>query len=576
MPTNHEVLPGDGLPTPETVRPGDTIMLLPGTHAQPLVVSGLRGTLNAPITITAALGAIVTGTMDEEQARLFLNAEATRRQEGGYYPAPGHLGDLAALTIRNCQFVIVQSLALFQCWPTALYIDDSRFVAVRDCRIEGATIAIGINGLDTRFILIEGNDWLQDISPHHDLWNKIPWRAVHGAIADGSGPVEDTDQRHFDGDFLRCWDIAGDMTVRGNRVSDAFNGIHVFNRTDELAPGRNPTAELFNRRRRAAANILVEDNFFQRVRDNVIEPEDHAWNWVVRRNLMLDCYLPFSLELHRAGWITIYANQALALHPPLFGIAGAARTEFAMFKTGGLQRNEGPINVLFNSFGFLPDQRYFRRGFYAKFGHYNNAVDYLGGTTRFFGSRGRDLGPGLALSADNPLADELAVEEKRFTRRWDGTMEGSELLSEHARALLNLTIKMDGDMVHDDAFPGGGAKRHYVELGYRLGDASLGQSPQFDVDPTNLPEHPEQIDLRPGNRQAIGSSVAVTIALHNGDAHTVPAGLDRGAYQSSQKGREAMNALDAAFGFIPDFSWTGRVERRPLPPASDPNGELTV
>lgn len=576
MRRSHEIQPGKGLPGPQSVRPGDSIVLLPGTHSDPLMLAGLRGTKANPITLTCAAEAIVSGPMEEEESRLFLNDEARRRQAGGYYPAVGHLGDLAALTLRDCQFVIVQSLALFDCWPAAIYVDDCRHIAVRDCRIEGSTIAIGVNGPDTRFILIEGNDWRQDMSRDHRMWNRTKWRDIHGALADGNGPVKDGDQRHWDGDFVRCWDIAGDMTIRANKVSDAFNGIHTFNRVDQHVSGRGAKQAPFNRERRSTANVLIEDNLFVRVRDNVVEPEEYAWNWVVRRNRMLDCYLPFSLELDRAGWITIYANQAVAARPYGSELTKPERENFAMFKTGGLQDNEGPINVMFNSFAFNKKQRYFRKGAYSQFGHYNNAVDYRDGTKRFFGSGGRKKSIGIDTSGNAPpLAAEIAQEQtdKRFTRRWNGHMGLGQDLSPEDRALTDLGIAMDGDIVNDDAFPNDSGKSIYRGVGYPLGPSALGQSPRFADDPSGLPEEPEEIDLRPRNPLALNSSVAVTIEFHNGLSHQIPAGLDRGASQSSVKGQKAMAALDAAFEFIPDFTWAGQVSRQP-PPASRSEADL--
>ena len=59
------------------------------------------------------------------------------------------------------------------------------------------------------------------------------------------------DQRHFDGDFFRAWDIAGNVTIRNNTIRDAFNGIHFFNRVDLLDHGVTGDPLLFNGHRRS-------------------------------------------------------------------------------------------------------------------------------------------------------------------------------------------------------------------------------------------------------------------------------------------------------------------------------------
>ena len=158
----------------------------------------------------------------------------------------------------------------------------------------------------------------QDVSSDHRMWNSIPWKAIHGSRDNSGEKVDpDNDFRAWDGDFFRAWDVAGNIIIRDNRISDAFNAIHFFNRIDELAPGVDPKGLKYNGGRRASANILIENNTFTRIRDNAIEPEDYAWNWVVRHNVFADCYRPFSLELQRAGWFYIYGNYGWVTTSPV-------------------------------------------------------------------------------------------------------------------------------------------------------------------------------------------------------------------------------------------------------------------
>ncbi|MEL7228286.1 MAG: hypothetical protein AAGK38_00040 [Pseudomonadota bacterium] len=591
-----DMKPGMAVPLSNGIKPGDTIVLEPGIHENPLYFAGLRGTQERPIIIQAGKGmtpARLTGPICQNVAKDIANREAARRQEGGYYPAPGFLGDLAALTLRDCQYVVVQGLYFDQCWLSAIYIDDCRFIAVRDCRIEGSMNAFGINGPDTRHILIEHNHWRQDMSDDHDIWNNVPWSAIHGSLANSKREVDPKrDVRHFDGDFVRCWDIAGDLLVRDNDVEDAFNGVHTFNDVDELAPGVEAPATQFNRRRRSTANVLIEDNRFTRIRDNVIEPEDHAWNWVVRRNTFVDCLVPLSLELHRAGWLYIYANQFASFHKPSQTVPKDWKDEsnrdgFAIFKTGGLQRNEGDIYFMFNSITLPTNARYFRRGFLGRLQHRNNAISFEGGKGRFFGKNGLEQGAGLVLyHKDGPFGAIFAQERRRFTRRWDGALITDPHAPDDLKALANLHISMEGDVIFDRNFDRQAKSgRTYEQVGYPVGNTvkfdDLGFPGQGD-----FPFKVKDLKLEGARTVLSGKAIAMTVELPGlrqaapdvRKRHEVPAGMDVGAVQVSSTGLQGMEALDGAFGFIPNFDWVERVKRQDRP-ASQPlsaSGAATV
>ncbi len=551
--TNGRVVPGD-------IVAGDFVDFASGHHSDPLVLAGLRGTAARPIVVRAGDDTTrITGPLDKATARTFLRDEATRRAAGGHYPAVGHLGDLAALTLRDCHYVIVEGIHFRDTWPTALYIDDCRYIAVRDCRFEGATIGIGLNGTDTRNVLIEGNAFRQDMSADNALWNAIDWEAVHGSNPRGCAgqPVLNDDHRHLDGDFVRAWEIAGDLTVRDNDVCDTFNGIHIFARNDRVAAPGTVADAPYNRFRTSAVNVVIEDNRFTRVRDNVFEPEEHAWNWIIRRNRWVDCYLPFSFDLERAGWIYVYANEGAAIRKPSEKTVYKKRHGFAMFKTGsGAQGNEGPVLVAYNSFAFATPARYFRRGFYSMFHHFNNAVQYFDGSDGFFGSGSLKPGPGLRPGDAGPLAAELAAEQERFTRRWNGAMSEGMGVSEMVARCADLSIVMDGDLVNDPLYP-----KVYRGVGYPLGRFASGKSPNFEVDFSDLPTEAAGLTLRPQGEAARGTSVAVVVKRADGRRLELPAGLDRGAHQFDAAGHDALAALDAFLAFAPDTNWAEIVPR---------------
>ncbi|MFW8646327.1 hypothetical protein ACOJBO_46300 [Rhizobium beringeri] len=114
----------------------------------------------------------------------------------------------------------------------------------------------------------------------------------------------ENDARAYDGDFFRAWNIAGYVVIKNNIIADAFNGIHFFNQVAESI------VESCSR------NVLIEGNWFIRIRDNAIEPEHFAWNWTVRHNVIVDCYVPFSLQMARSGYFYIYGNIGWNLRKP--------------------------------------------------------------------------------------------------------------------------------------------------------------------------------------------------------------------------------------------------------------------
>ncbi|WP_260692868.1 right-handed parallel beta-helix repeat-containing protein [Rhizobium laguerreae] len=249
-------------------------------------------------------GAVIDGGEPYDDYREIANRLAAVQEANGRFPGIYYLADNAGLVLRNCQWVVIEDLTFEGCWPTAIYLDNCQHITLRRLHIRGSTIAIGAAGPYTRHLLIEECDWIQDLRSHGEadlaairkigavdagldpgdcgLWREISWDQVHGNIEDTESRVDvETDERGFDGDFFRAWTIAGYVVLRNNVILDAFNGIHFFNDASDS------TVEDFCR------NIVIENNWFVRIRDNAIEAEDYAWNWTVRGNRFVDCYMPF-------------------------------------------------------------------------------------------------------------------------------------------------------------------------------------------------------------------------------------------------------------------------------------------
>lgn len=524
-----EVDPGGYRVIPSRLLAGDAIGFQPGTYDVPLVIQGAAGTQAHPIAIGPGRGdrrdaATFTSGLGMDEARAWANALADRRQRAGFYPSVGQVGDFAMLTLRNCRHVVIHGLDFEDCWPTAIYLDNCQHVVIHDVRFRGGTIAIGANGIDTHDIVVQHCDWQQDTSAGHDMWNCIPWGRIHGASDNEADAQVDLagDWRCWDGDFFRAWNVSGNVVIRRNRVSDAFNGIHFFNSHDRLAPGVEADRLVFNGGRQASANVLIEENEFARVRDNVFEPEGHAWNWVIRRNQLRDCFRPFSFELDRAGWFYIYENIGAFTARPSTDLSEADAKRFeprsnpTLFKLGGAQRNEGPIHVLNNSWSMERGKGVFASGALGRLVHANNAI--------LFGEKvkaGMFGAHGPSPDAGSPGDD--AAEAERFTRRW-----------------ADLGIQMFGDVTNDPAFPD-----VYRQAGYLLGKSALQATPVFS-NPGGSPP-----DFRTSTRDLLGTAVDVQIALPDGSSATLRGGHDRGAFQ---RGGPLLR-LDRLLGFLPSDRW---------------------
>ncbi|MEM6462515.1 MAG: right-handed parallel beta-helix repeat-containing protein [Pseudomonadota bacterium] len=514
------------------LRAGDRLVVKQGKYDRPLVLTGIAGTAEKPIVIEAEKGAVFTSGITLKKHNKRANLIAMRREAAGNYPSVGQTADEAMLAFLHCRHIVLRGITFKRCWPTAVYLEECQHMTLEHLKIREGTIAIGANGTTTRDITISKCDWRQDVSPDNRLWNSIPWKAVHGS-RDTSGERVDpkADFRALDGDFFRGWDIAGNIVIRNNRISDAFNAIHVFNRVDRLGEDVDPKTLRFNAGRRSSANILIENNMFVRIRDNAIEPEDHAWNWVVRHNQFNDCYRPFSLELQRAGWIYIYGNYGWVKNPPSLHTTDRGRTKSSQSKLGGLQKNEGNIYVFLNSWYYQTGKGIFPKGAIGRLRHYNNAIGFGSPEqARMFGETDA-LPVALNSGASAHTADSL---ERHFTRQWDSDQ---------------FDIIFDGDIAQDENFP-----ERFREIGFDLGAASKGGAPGFADTDADIPD----LTVNPSS-PAHASAIAMTLDLPDGTTHKIPEGLNVGADQADG----AYDDIDALFGFLPEAVSIPQAEEEP-------------
>lgn len=536
---------------------GDVVTILGGRYRTPIVIDGATGTRDRPIIIRALQpksggdAPTFCGSMSFAQARRWANEKAAQREKAGHYPAIGYLGDQAILTLRNCQFVVIDGIHFDSCWPTAIYLDRSQHIVINDVHFRSGTIAIGANGIETRDIVVQHCTWQQDLSGS-DMWNRVPWSRVHGASnnsASGHVDLED-DYRLWDGDFFRGWNVGGNIVIRHNQISDAFNGIHFFNTFDRLAPGVEASSLEFNGGRQSTSNILIEHNRFTRIRDNVFEPEYHAWNWVIRHNHLYDCYRPFSFEFARAGYFYVYGNTAAFVSKPAKDVSdkdkkelkGKLRRNPSLFKPRGTQRNEGELYVFNNSWHMGVGKGIYPKFALGKLVSVNNAMQFGDpAKARMFGSDGAKKS-----SDPNNIDAELKDEEGRFTRRWHtgcrtpGNIPG-------------YSIRIYGELGNDDNFPD-----VYESRGYELGPQCIPKSPQFANPNSALTP-----DFTPQLKAAFNSALPLTLNLPNGQQISLSGGHDRGAVQRFG----FFDRLDSKFGFLPEVEWAddALLEKQPSP-----------
>src|SRR5215217_2953714 len=96
----------------------------------------------------------------------------------------------------------------------------------------------------------------------------------------GRRPMKEVDlsprESPLNGALFTAKDILGNVRIAGNHVIDAYNGIRVRLSDACLASPRC--------RERANAGFEIVGNTFERIRDNAIEPEGRAEQWIIKHN----------------------------------------------------------------------------------------------------------------------------------------------------------------------------------------------------------------------------------------------------------------------------------------------------
>lgn len=517
----------------QNLKAGDDLVLEAGDYNAPVTLQGLRGTPDQPIVIRGKglkktkdkvpiwSAAVFGNGPDFDTFRKRGNDIARIEQAAGRLPGQHYIADQAALFLKDCQWVVLEDLSFQNCWPTAVYIDNCQSLTLRRLHFRGGTFAIGAVGTDTRHLLVEGCDWVQDTSgqgekdlkalrennklpvpkkaPGGALWSKLFWTQVHGYKAETEDVVKDDDARAYDGDFFRCWNIAGYAVFRDNCILDAFNGIHFYN------TARRDEQEAYSR------NILIENNWFVRIRDNAVEPEYFAINWTVRHNCFADCFAAFSFEPTRSGYYYIYGNLIWNRHRP--GPLEDTRDRGRVYKLSGGHEALGPHYILNNT--YVLRGPLFKKKRMAKLIHMNNVVAYVQDDPKVFTDIAAPFGKGWRLDhdADAEPGDVRGAEKKRFTKFWD-----------------KLGITVVGDMINHPSYP------DLARIaGYPIGPGATGFKPLFQAkDPFGDPEGLRFDKVLDGETElSVPEAFEVEIQLPDGETETAcGAGTRVGAWQA--------------------------------------------
>jgi hypothetical protein len=292
----RQVQPGQLDQVLEQAQPGDVVLLQPGIHSTQAPIAIPRGgEKGKPLIIRGVPGAIVDGGRPPNPNDLQFPNKPNRTHQP-------QMGDWCFLSLFNLEYVVFEDLTIRRCWPMAIFTQNCRYITWRNCNVTGGTFAFFARDDFTKreeshHFLIEWCSWIQDDTPEHKLWLQYEWEDAHGG-ADGHNGL-----RYFNGGFFGSGDILGNVVIRNNQISDAYNGV-VFWATKELKKKENET-EMMRRNH----HVFVHDNVFARIRDNPIEPEGHMYDLRVHHNTFFNCHGWFSLDSVAGGFWYFYGNK---------------------------------------------------------------------------------------------------------------------------------------------------------------------------------------------------------------------------------------------------------------------------
>lgn len=237
-------------------KPGTEILLYPGIYKGPFNVE-VKAKEKSPLIIRGQEGVLIDG-------------KATPHKNGG-----------ACIKIKDAQWIELRNISFKNCWSTSIKIESSQHLIFSQLNIEDSRHAIKAVGEKTQHITLENSTWNQD--PSGKLWREISWGSAHHGK-----------HSYFNGALFSSDGIMGDIVIRRNKIRNAYNGIRM--------KGRRQNIKTIN------ANVEIYENEFFRIRDNPIEPEISAYNWWIHHNKIHNAHAWISLTELTGGEIYIFGN----------------------------------------------------------------------------------------------------------------------------------------------------------------------------------------------------------------------------------------------------------------------------
>ena len=455
---------------------GATVRLESTVRYPPAHLSGVRHPTSSPVVVDGCKATFTGGiTLDEFKPIAADTARLAHRY--GRYPGVYPIADQCTLRLSDCHGLTLRNFSFEDSWPTAVYLDNCTDIRFEGFDVTGSSFAFYAVGHGTARLTLQHCRWQQDPEPD-TLWRRTYWEEIHDKYED-SDVHRYNGNRAFDGSFFLGRDIAGDVEISGCVVTHAFNGIHLFNL--DLNPD-------------LSRNVHVHDCTFSYIRDNVLEPENLAYNWWFYDNTIYNCHKWLSFELASGGWYYVFRNRAW--FDDIGGPSDDRHRGGAILKLmddeGGLLRYPGPIEVFNNSWYVTCPIA--KRGAIARLHHHNNAIRFCHG-----GRAEAQMAPCTSASVFGKAG---GAPQDHFTKDW-----------------ASLDIRFAGDIVHHPHWP-----RKLVDNGYPLQDG-VGEDPGF-VDPAN-----GKFTLRADGARARNAGKVKDVLLPDGNVWHAAAPFNAGWHQ---------------------------------------------
>lgn len=247
---------------------GDTLLFSEGIYGGSYALNDLHGEPGRPI--------VIRGTSRELSII-----------DGGV--EPGMFLEHQAFRLTNCSWIVIEELAIRNCWTDLIQAENSSYISLRKCDLQGGKRALFATGRRSHHFLVEHCSWEQD----ERVWSQpgdYTWDEIHHGI-----------HRHFNGSLFQGSEISGVFVLRDNSIQNTFNAF----RLSQINNGEfDPLA---------CTNGEIYRNAIRNTSDNVLEPEVYTLNLHFYHNTMINGHAFISITGVQGGEIYIYGNTAVSL-----------------------------------------------------------------------------------------------------------------------------------------------------------------------------------------------------------------------------------------------------------------------